>query len=96
MLDLNQKLNNNSRERELNRNGRIPESSRSIRSFYKNRAGLSCLKLLPALIVAGISLSGCYGPTIANLGPVKVTQSDLITTPTQLIIKHNKGENNGR
>ena len=91
-----QNLNNKVQSEQLKNNGRIPESNRSIRLFYNTRAGLSCLKLLPALIVAGISLSGCYGPTIANLGPVKVTQSDLITTPTQLIIKHNKGENNGR
>ena len=89
-----QKLNNTIESEQPKHNGRIPESNRSIRLFY--RAGLSCLKLLPTLIVAGISLSGCYGPTIANLGPLKITQSDLITTPTKIIITNSKGENNGR
>ena len=91
-----QKLNNKVESEQPNHNGRIPESNRSIRSFYNIRAGISCLKLLPALIVAGITLSGCYGPTIANLGPVKFTQSDLITTPTKLIIKQKKENNNVR
>jgi hypothetical protein len=93
-----QKLNNRVmvESEQPKHNGRIPESNRSIRLFYNTRAGLSCLKLLPALILAGITLSGCYGPTIANLGPVKVTQSDLITTPTKLIIKQKKENNNVR
>jgi hypothetical protein len=96
VLDKNQKLNNIVESEQPKNNGRIPESNRSIRSFYKFRAGLSCLKLLPAFIVAGFTLSGCYGPTIATLGPINITQSDLVTTPIKIIIKQNKEQNNGK
>jgi len=39
-------------------------------------------------------LSGCFGPSIANVGGVKITAGDLITAPSK-IEKLNKKENDG-
>ena len=77
-----QNLNNKVEQSEqLKRNGRKPESSKSIRSLY--RAGFSCLRVLPFLTI-GLLLSGCFGPTLTNLGPIQIKKSDLLTTPIKL------------
>ena len=82
MLDKLQKINNIVQSEQLKRNGRIPESSRSIRSLSKG-AGFTCLRILP-LITAGFLLSGCIGETIFTAGPLQFKQSDLVTTPAKI------------
>ena len=82
MLDKLQKINNIVQSEQLKRNGRIPESSRSIRFLCKG-AGKTCLRILP-LITAGFLLSGCIGETLFTIGPVQYKQSDLITTPYKI------------
>ena len=77
-----QKINNKVQSEQLKRNGRIPESSRSIRSLSKG-AGFTCLRILP-LITAGFLLSGCIGETIFTAGPLQFKQSDLVTTPAKI------------
>ena len=77
-----QKINNKVQSEQLKRNGRIPESSRSIRSLSKG-AGFTCLRILP-LITAGFLLSGCIGETLFTAGPYQFKQSDLITTPAKI------------
>ena len=78
-----QKINNKVEQSEqLKRNGRIPESSKSIRSLSKG-AGFTCLRILP-LITAGFLLSGCIGETIFTAGPLQFKQSDLVTTPAKI------------
>ena len=53
-----QKINNKVEQSEqLKRNGRIPESSKSIRSLFE-RAGRTCCQVLPFLF-AGLLLSNC-------------------------------------
>ena len=78
-----QKINNNIQSEQLKRNGRKPESSKSIRSLSKG-AGFTCLRILP-LITAGLLLSGCIGETLFTAGPLQFKQSDLITTPAKII-----------
>ena len=82
MLDKLQKINNIVQSEQLKRNGRIPESSKSIRSLSKG-AGFTCLRILP-LITAGFLLSGCIGETLFTAGPYQFKQSDLITTPAKI------------
>ena len=77
-----QNLNNSIQSEQLKRNGRIPESSRSIRSLSKG-AGFTCLRILP-LLTAGFLLSGWIGETLFTVGPVQYKQSDLITTPYKI------------
>ena len=77
-----QKINNKVQSEQLKRNGRIPESSRAIRSLSKG-AGFTCLRILP-LITAGFLLSGCIGETIFTAGPLQFKQSDLVTTPAKI------------
>ena len=77
-----QKINNKVQSEQLKRNGRIPESSRSIRSLSKG-AGFTCLRILP-LITAGFLLSGCIGETIFTAGPLQFKQSDIVTTPAKI------------
>ena len=78
-----QKINNNIQSEQLKRNGRNPESSKSIRSLYI-RAGRTCyLKVLP-LLTAGFLLSGCLGETIFTAGPLQFKQSDIVTTPAKI------------
>ena len=78
-----QKINNKVEQSEqLKRNGRIPESSRAIRSLSKG-AGFTCLRILP-LITAGFLLSGCIGETIFTAGPLQFKQSDIVTTPAKI------------
>ena len=83
VLDKNQKINNIVQSEELKRNGRIPESSKSIRSLSKG-AGFTCLRILP-LLTAGFLLSGCIGETLFTAGPLQFKQSDLVTTPAKII-----------
>ena len=83
MLDKLQKINNIVQSEQLKRNGRIPESSRSIRSLSKG-AGFTCLRILP-LLTAGFLLSGCIGETLFTAGPLQFKQSDLVTTPAKII-----------
>ena len=90
VLDKNQKINNIVQSEQLKRNGRIPESSKSIRSLSKG-AGFTCLRILP-LLTAGFLLSGCIGETLFTAGPLQFKQSDLVTTSAK-IIKLKKGEN---
>ena len=77
-----QNLNNSIQSEQLKRNGRKPESSKSIRSLSKG-AGSTCLRILP-LLTAGFLLSGCIGETLFTIGPVQYKQSDLITTPYKI------------
>ena len=78
-----QNLNNSIQSEQLKRNGRKPESSKSIRSLYI-RAGRTCyLKVLP-LLTAGFLLSGCLGETIFTAGPLQFKQSDIVTTPAKI------------
>ena len=78
-----QNLNNYIQSEQLKRNGRKPESSKSIRSLYI-RAGRTCyLKVLP-LLTAGFLLSGCLGETIFTAGPLQFKQSDIVTTPAKI------------
>ena len=77
-----QKINNKVQSEQLKRNGRIPESSRSIRSLSKG-AGFTCLRILP-LLTAGFLLSGCIGETIFTAGPLQFKQSDIVTTPAKI------------
>ena len=83
-----QNLNNIEQSEQLKRNGRIPESSRSIRSLSKG-AGFTCLRILP-LLTAGFLLSGCIGETIFTAGPLQFKQLDLVTTPAKILIKKEK------
>ena len=83
MLDKLQKINNIVQSEQLKRNGRIPESSKSIRSLSKG-AGYTCLRILP-LLTAGFLLSGCIGETLFTAGPLQFKQSDLVTTPAKII-----------
>ena len=81
-----QKINNIDIEQseQLNNNGRMPESNKSIRLLFKSLIGrVFCLKILP-IIFAGLLVSGCVGETLFTIGPVQYKQSDVITTPYKL------------
>ena len=81
-----QKINNIDIEQseQLNNNGRMPESNKSIRLLFKSIIGrVFCLKILPILF-AGLLVSGCVGETLFTIGPVQYKQSDLITTPLKI------------
>ena len=54
-----QNLNNIVQSEQLNRNGRIPESNRSIRSLYKYTKGRNVLNKIVLPAVLGLFLSGC-------------------------------------
>ena len=73
-----QNLNNKVEQSEqLKRNGRKPESSKSIRSLYI-RAGRTCyLKVLP-LLFAGLLLSNCAKDY--NLNPWTTVMNQVIKT----------------
>ena len=92
VLDKNQKVNNIVQSEQLKRNGRIPESSKSIR-FLSKGAGFTCLRILP-LLTAGFLLSGCIGETLFTAGPLQFKQSDLVTTPAKILIKQKKEKTN--
>ena len=73
-----QNLNNKVEQSEqLKRNGRKPESSKSIRSLYI-RAGRTCFKVLP-LLFAGLLLTGCATKDY-NLNPWTTVMNQLIKT----------------
>ena len=81
-----QKINNIDIEQseQLNNNGRMPESNKSIRLLFKSLIGrVFCLRILP-IIFAGLLVSGCIGETLFTVGPVQYKQSDLITTPYKI------------
>ena len=72
-----QKINNYIQSEQLKRNGRKPESSKSIRSLYI-RAGRTCyLKVLP-LLFAGLLLSNCAKDY--NLNPWTTVMNQVIKT----------------
>ena len=77
-LNVLQNLNNKVEQSEqLKRNGRKPESSKSIRSLFE-RAGRTCCQVLPFLF-AGLLLSGCakdynFNPYTTLLNQVIKTQ----------------------
>ena len=84
-----QKINNKVEQSEqLKRNGRIPESSKSIRSLFE-RAGRTCCQVLPFLF-AGLLLTNC---TIKdyNLDPFTTVMNQLVTKP---LITKDKEETN--
>ena len=72
-----QNLNNYIQSEQLKRNGRKPESSKSIRSLYI-RAGRTCFKVLP-LLFAGLLLSNCTMKDY-NLNPYTTVMNQLIKT----------------
>ena len=72
-----QNLNNYIQSEQLKRNGRKPESSRSIRLLYI-RAGRTCFKVLP-LLFAGLLLTGCATKDY-NLNPWTTVMNQLIKT----------------
>ena len=73
-----QKINNKVEQSEqLKRNGRIPESSKSIRSLFE-RAGRTCCQVLPFLF-AGLILTGCATKDF-NLNPFTTVMNQVIKT----------------
>ena len=94
MLDNVQKINNIDIEQseQLNNNGRMPESNKSIRLLFKSIIGrVFCLKILPILF-AGLLVSGCVGETLFTIGPIQYKQSDIVTTPYKLYQLQNKAK----
>ena len=73
-----QKINNNIQSEQLKRNGRKPESSKSIRSLFE-RAGRTCCQVLPFLF-AGLLLSGCAMKDY-QLDPLTTVMNQLVTKP---------------
>ena len=87
-----QKINNIDIEQseQLNNNGRIPESNKSIRLLFKSLIGrVFCLKILPILL-AGLLLSNCTMKEY-NLDPWTTVVNQLVTKPI-ITAKKNKGE----
>ena len=87
-----QKINNIELEQseQLNNNGRIPESNKSIRLLFKSLIGrVFCLKILPILL-AGLLLSNCAMKDY-NLDPWTTVMNQLVTKPI-ITAKKNKGE----
>ena len=73
-----QKINNKVEQSEqLKRNGRIPESSKSIRSLFE-RAGRTCCQVLPFLF-AGLLLSNCTMKDY-NFNPYSTIVNQVIKT----------------
>ena len=75
-LNVLQNLNNYIQSEQLKRNGRKPESSRSIRLLYI-RAGRTCFKVLP-LLFAGLLLTGCAKDY--NFNPYTTLMNQVIKT----------------
>ena len=87
-----QKINNIDIEQseQLNNNGRIPESNKSIRLLFKSLIGrVFCLKILP-ILCAGLLLSNCTMKEY-NLDPWTTVVNQLVTKPI-ITAKKNKGE----
>ena len=88
-LNVLQNLNNKVEQSEqLKRNGRKPESSKSIRSLFE-RAGKACCQVLPFLF-AGLLLSGCAMRDY-HLDPWTTVMNQLVTKP---LITKDKEETN--
>ena len=88
-LNVLQNLNNKVEQSEqLKRNGRKPESSKSIRSLFE-RAGRTCCQVLPFLF-AGLLLSGCAMKDY-QLDPWTTVMNQLVTKP--LITKDKEKSN---
>ena len=88
-LNVLQNLNNKVEQSEqLKRNGRKPESSKSIRSLFE-RAGRTCCQVLPFLF-AGLLLSGCAMKDY-QLDPWTTVMNQLVTKP---LITKDKEETN--
>ena len=88
-LNVLQNLNNKVEQSEqLKRNGRKPESSKSIRSLFE-RAGRTCCQVLPFLF-AGLLLSGCAMRDY-QLDPWTTVMNQLVTKP---LITKDKEETN--
>ena len=78
-LNVLQNLNNKVEQSEqLKRNGRKPESSKSIRSLFE-RAGKACCQVLPFLF-AGLLLTNCTLKDY-NLDPFTTVMNQLVTKP---------------
>ena len=76
-----QKINNIDIEQseQLNNNGRIPESNKSIRLLFKSLIGrVFCLKILP-ILCAGLLLSNCAMKDY-NLDPWTTVMNQVIKT----------------
>ena len=73
-----QNLNNYIQSEQLKRNGRKPESSKSIRSLFE-RAGRTCCQVLPFLF-AGLLLTNCTLKDY-NLDPFTTVMNQLVTKP---------------
>ena len=87
-----QKINNIDIEQseQLNNNGRIPESNKSIRLLFKSLiCRVFCLKILP-ILCAGLLLSNCTMKEY-NLDPWTTVVNQLVTKPI-ITAKKNKGE----
>ena len=87
-----QKINNIDIEQseQLNNNGRIPESNKSIRLLFKSLIGrVFCLKILP-ILCGGLLLSGCAMKDY-QLDPWTTVMNQLVTKPI-ITAKKNKGE----
>ena len=77
-LNVLQNLNNKVEQSEqLKRNGRKPESSKSIRSLFE-RAGRTCCQVLPFLF-AGLLLSNCTMKDY-NFNPYSTIVNQVIKT----------------
>jgi len=81
-----QKINNNwVQSEQLNNNGRIPESNKSIRSLYNTmRAGLL---VLPTLML----LTGCGAMKDMSIDPWTTVMNQLVTKPI-ITANKNKGD----
>ena len=81
-----QKINNKwVQSEQLNNNGRIPESNKSIRSLYNTmRAGLL---VLPTLML----LTGCGAMKDMSIDPWTTVMNQLVTKPI-ITANKNKGD----
>ena len=96
-----QRINNNIVTSEyLKSDGRISKVSKTIRLCYQQlTAGLLVLfKKLKSCLYVGLFLflTACFGPTLTQLGPLKITASDVITTPGKLIITQKEKTNGNK
>ena len=86
-----QNLNNiGVQSEQLNNNGRIPESNKSIRLLFKSLIGrVFCLKILP-ILCSGLLLSNCAMKDM-SIDPWTTVMNQLVTKPI-ITAKKNKGE----
>ena len=75
---------------QLNNNGRMPESNKSIRLLFKSLIGrVFCLKILP-IICVGLLLSNCAMKDM-SIDPWTTVVNQLVTKPI-ITANKNKGE----